>query len=77
MSKIALFVLTYLGLDSLAFPVLAHSSVRLWLVSISDEGSLPEITLLGASVLKLQSHMGTDEYGGAGKSRTALDHYPE
>ena len=41
--------MTYLGLDSLALPVLAHSSFRLWLVSISDEGLLPEITLSDAS----------------------------
>ena len=41
--------MTYLGLDSLALPVLAHSGVWLWLVGISDEGSLPEIPLSGAT----------------------------
>ena len=54
MSKLVLFLVTYLGLYSLALPVLAHSSVRLWLVSISDEGSLPEIALSGASKLTLR-----------------------
>ena len=39
--------------DFLALPVLAHSSFQLWLVSISDEGSLPEITL--SSAYKLAS----------------------
>ena len=42
---------TYLGLNPLALPVLTHSSFWLWLVIISDEGSLPEITLSGASKL--------------------------
>ena len=46
-----LFLVTYLGLHSLASPVLAHSAFCLWLVSISDEGSLPEIALSGASKL--------------------------
>ena len=44
-----LFLETYLGLDSLALPVLAHS--RLSLVSISEEGLLPEIALSSASKL--------------------------
>ena len=43
--------LIFLGLHSLALPVLAHSGIWLWLVSISDEGSLPEIALSGASKL--------------------------
>ena len=51
MSKLHLFLVTYLGLRSLALPVMAHSGFRLWLVSISDEGSLPEIALSGASKL--------------------------
>ena len=51
MSKLHLFLVTYLGLHSLALPVLAHSGIRLWLVSISDEGSLPEIALSDASKL--------------------------
>ena len=48
---IYLFLVTYLGLHSLALPVLAHSGIRRWLVSISDEGSLPEIALSDASKL--------------------------
>ena len=44
-------LVTYLGLHSLALPVLAHSGILLWLVIISDEGSLPEITLSDASKL--------------------------
>ena len=51
MSKLVLFLATYLGLYSLVLSVLAHFTFRLWLVSISDEGSLPEITLSGASKL--------------------------
>ena len=43
--------MTYLGLDSFALPVEAHSGFRLWLVSISDKGSLPEIALSSASKL--------------------------
>ena len=49
MCKLFLFLVTFLGLYSL--PVLAHSGFWLWLVSISDEGSLPEIMLSGASKL--------------------------
>ena len=41
--------MAYLGLYSLALPALAHSGIWLWLVSISDEGSLPEITLSDAT----------------------------
>ena len=41
--------MTYKSLDSLALPVLAYSGIWLWPVSISDEGSLPEITLSDAS----------------------------
>ena len=44
-------LMTYLGLDSLVLPVLAHSGFCLWLVSISNEGSLPEITLSDSSKL--------------------------
>ena len=33
----------------LALPVLAHSDICLWLVSISDEDSLSEIASSGAS----------------------------
>ena len=51
MSKSTLFLATYLGLDSLALPVLAHSRFCLLLLSISDEDSLPEITLSYASTL--------------------------
>ena len=51
MSKLHLFLVTYLGLHSLALPVLAHSGICLWLVSISDEGSLPKIALSDASKL--------------------------
>ena len=51
MSKLHLFLVTYLGLHSLALPVLAHSGICLWLVSISDEGSLHEIALSDASKL--------------------------
>ena len=51
MSKLVLFLVTYLGLYYLALYDLAHSSLWLWLVSISDEGSLPEIALSGASKL--------------------------
>ena len=51
MSKLHLFLVTYLGLHSLALPVLAHSGIWLWFVSIFDEGSLPEIALSGASKL--------------------------
>ena len=51
MSKLHLFLVTYLGLHSLALPVLSHSGICLWLVSISDEGSIPEIALSGASEL--------------------------
>ena len=51
MSKLHLFLVTYLGIHSLALPVLAHSDIRLWLVSISDENSLSEIALSGASKL--------------------------
>ena len=51
MSKLVLFLLTYLGLHSLALPVLTHFGIRLRLVSISDDGSLPEMTLSGASKL--------------------------
>ena len=51
MSKLHLFLVTYLGLYTLALPVLAHSGIWLWLVSISDEGSLPEIALSDASKL--------------------------
>ena len=47
MAKLVLFIVTYLSLHYLALPVLAHSGI--WLVSISDEGSLPEIALSGAS----------------------------
>ena len=43
--------MSYLGLDTLALPVLAHSGFLLWLVSISDEWSLPEITLSDVSKL--------------------------
>ena len=52
--KLILFSVTYLGLDSLAIPVhvLAHFGFCLWLVSISDEVSLPEITLSDASKLE-------------------------
>ena len=48
MSKLHLFLVTYLGLHSLTLPVLTHSGISLWLVSISDEDSLPEIALSGA-----------------------------
>ena len=48
MSKLHLFLVTYLGIHSLALPVLAQSD---WLVSISDEDSLSEIALSGASKL--------------------------
>ena len=51
MSKLVLFLVTYLGLDSLALPVLAQFSFWVWLASISGEGSLPEIALSGASKL--------------------------
>ena len=51
MSKLHLFLVSYLGLHSLALPVLAHSGISLWLVSISDEGSLPEIALSDTSKL--------------------------
>ena len=51
MYQLILFLVTFSGLHSLALPVLAHSGIRLWLVSISDEGSLPEIALSGASKL--------------------------
>ena len=51
MTKLFLFLVTYLGLHILALPVLAHSVIGFWLVSISDEGSLPEIALSGASKL--------------------------
>ena len=43
--KLHLFLVTYLGPHSLALPVLAHLTV-----SISDEGSLPEIALSDASI---------------------------
>ena len=43
------FLMTFSGLVSLALPILAQSVLLLWLVSISDEGTLPEITLLPAS----------------------------
>ena len=49
MSKLVLFLVTCLGLHSVALPFLANSG--LWLVSISDKGSLPEIALSGASKL--------------------------
>ena len=49
MSKLCLYLITYLGLDSLALAVLSHSGFRL--VNISDEGSLTEITLSDASKL--------------------------
>ena len=49
MSKLVLFLVTYVGLHSMALPVLAHSGSGIWFVSISEEGSLPEITLSGAS----------------------------
>ena len=49
--QIGFILVTYLGLYSLALPVLAHSSLWLWLVSISDEGSLHEIALSSASKL--------------------------
>ena len=48
MSKLGIFLLTYLGRDILALPVLANSGM---LLSISDEGSSPGITLSGASEL--------------------------
>ena len=51
MSKLHLFLVTYLGIHSLALPVLAHSDILLWPVSISDEDSLSEIALSGASKL--------------------------
>ena len=51
MSKLVLFLVTYVGLHSMALPVLAHSGSGIWFVSISEEGSLPEITLSGASKL--------------------------
>ena len=51
MSTLLLFLVTYLGLDSMALPVLAHSGSWLWLVRISDEGSLPEIALSALSKL--------------------------
>ena len=44
MSKLHLFLLQ-------ALAVLAHPRISLWLVSISDEGSLPEIALSDASKL--------------------------
>ena len=50
MSKFGLFPMTYSGLHSMTLPVLAHSGFLLWLVSISDEGSSPEITLPDASI---------------------------
>ena len=43
--------MTYLGLYSLALPVLSHSGFRLVGISDEDEGSLPEITLSDASKL--------------------------
>ena len=61
MSKLHLFLVTYLGLHTLALPVLAHSVILLWLISISDEGSLPDIALSGAS--KLASTYVTLFYG--------------
>ena len=51
MSNLHLFLVTYLGLHSLALPVLAHSGISLWHVNIFDEGSLPEIALSDASKL--------------------------
>ena len=53
MSKLVLFLMTYLELDCLALPVLAHSGFSLWLVSISDEGSLPKLRLSDESRLAL------------------------
>ena len=50
---VVISLLDWVGLHSLALPVLAHSGIWLWLVSISDEGSLPEIALSGASKLAL------------------------
>ena len=47
-SNVQIALVTYIGIDSLDLPVLALSS---WLVSISDEGSLPEIALSSASIL--------------------------
>ena len=52
MSKLVIFPTTYLGLYSLALPALVHFTFRIWLViSISDERSLPETALSGASKL--------------------------
>ena len=50
MSKFGLFLMTYLGLDSMTLPILAHSGFLLWLVSICDDGSSPEIMLPDASI---------------------------
>ena len=44
--------MTCFGLGPLALPVLAQSGFLLWLVSISDEGSFPEITLSDTSELE-------------------------
>ena len=49
MSKLVLFLLTYLDLHSFALSVLAHSCIWLWVVSISAKGSLPQIALSDAS----------------------------
>ena len=51
MSKLHLFLVTYFSHHSLTLPVSAHSDIWFWLVSISDESSLPEIALSGASKL--------------------------
>ena len=44
--------MTYLGLHSLALPVWLIPFFLLWLVSISDDGSLPEKTFSDASKLE-------------------------
>ena len=43
--------MTYVDFDYLALPVVAHSGFSPWHVSISDEGSLPEVKLSDASKL--------------------------
>ena len=42
--QMSIFLITYLNLDPVALPVLAHSGFWLWLVSSSGKGQLPDIT---------------------------------
>ena len=51
MSKLRLFLVTYLGLHSLALPVFGSFRYLTLAYSISDEDSLSEIALSGASKL--------------------------